>query len=104
MVWGLLALLGIHQDQLKGGMVHSFFMESEKFWHAYRRDTDFIWFYSYVAGSTNKKCYNWNKSEKHQLLTKKPKLKLLQLSHSIHIPEQVTTFIYKYTPQTIKMS
>lgn len=66
MAWASLALLGIHQDQLDGGMVQ-FMMESEKFWHAYRRkDTESICFYSFtVAGSTNKTCYNGNRSEKN---------------------------------------
>jgi len=57
MAWASLAPLGIHQDQLEGGMVQ-FIMEFEKFWHAYKRkDIESICFYSFtVAGSTNKKC------------------------------------------------
>jgi hypothetical protein len=66
MAWASLAPLGIHQDHLEGGMVQ-FMVEFQKFWHAYRRkDTESIYVYSFtVAGSTNKKCYNGNKTEKH---------------------------------------
>ena len=51
------------------------------FWYAHgRRDTEFTPFYSFtVEGSTNKKCYKGNKSEKHQLLMKKPKLKTIRV-------------------------
>jgi len=65
MAWASLAPLGIHQDQLKGGMVQ-FMMEFEKFWHAYRRKD--------TAKISNYQCY-------HTIF--------------IQCPEQVTTSIYR---------
>ena len=66
MAWASLAPLGIHQDQLEGGMVQ-FMMEFKKLWHAYRRkDAESICFYSFTAASsTNKTCHNGNRSEKN---------------------------------------
>jgi hypothetical protein len=82
-------------------------MEFGKFWHTYsRRYNECVSFYNFAAaGSTYKKCYNGNKSEKHQFLKKRPKLKTISY-HTIFIrcPEQVTTFIHDYTPQSINKS